>query len=157
MSTDLQYIRDVFPIVGTVSGDILSGGKPHPKSYRPDLPTCPQIRVDSGRGAHATPSLIAWADSIVRKASNAIVAPAPKSDISANKAHAKSYRPDLPLRGCDGGASVATLTKADRAYYAARPIELRPTRALHGKMSSEALLEKARTRLSELKISVVEG
>ena len=117
------------------AGDVLSGGKPHPRSYRPDLPMVPQLReeqlTDRNFTAHPTSSLTAWADSVVKAEAKrhpladdvAHVAYVPEHaehlreiPKSTSKPHPRSYRPDLPT----GGFSCASLMRAtadDKEYW----------------------------------------
>ena len=103
------------------------------------MPSVIQVRLTREgkyKQGYATGSLIAWADSMVRlQAERTRCADAPamptkapkavKPVYSASKAHQRSYRPDLPLSGTAGSV---TITAADRAYYAAHPITLTPSR-----------------------------
>jgi hypothetical protein len=103
-----------------MSDSILDGGRPHPQSYRPDLPLSqtPQTRPVYDReghlvGANATSSLAAWADDIVRQLSRSKPAP--------SKAKVQGYRPDLPTFGFTC-AQLQKVTPADTVYWLEHPL-----------------------------------
>jgi hypothetical protein len=91
-------------------------GKPHPKSYRPDIPLS-QYGLSDKRRAGLFCRLAAT-DKKQR-------APAPKL-YRANSPHPASYRPDLPL-GCYSYAQLVKPTKQDRVAWAARPLTIIPS------------------------------
>jgi hypothetical protein len=142
-------------IVGTVKGDILSGGKPHPQSYGADLPMwhVPQIRVE-GETVRPTASLAAWAKRCDKQAD---APPAAPTLVSARKPHPNSYRPDLPTLGFPDG-QLTRITAEDRKAYAARPLTLLPAKPESAYNNPKALrmsekgLEKARSLFTALNI-----
>ena len=108
--------------------------KPHPRSYRPDLPMCAQVRTErllsvDGRPQlteHATRSLEAWADSMVQEQARRDghqPAPAP---IYRKGPRLDSYRPDLPTFGYSC-KQLQQVTAADREYWQAHPLAYDPT------------------------------
>ena len=132
------YTPQVIP--GSITRDVLSGGKPHPRSYRPDLPFARQTREvwsNGGKTAEATASLLAYVDRIVKEEAQKLavgVEPATAcvkdhlSEIPAgNKPHPRSYRPDLPMHGFTVAQLVGKPTKDDKAEWNARPLKYDPT------------------------------
>jgi hypothetical protein len=91
-------------------------GKPHPKSYRPDIPLG-QYGLSDQRRAGLFCRLAAT-DKKQR-------APAPKL-YRANSPHPASYRPDCPL-GSYRYAQLVKPTKQDRAAWAVRPLTIVPS------------------------------
>jgi hypothetical protein len=103
---------------------MITASKPHPRSYRPDLPLGLQMYATGERDTHGraiyqpTASLISWADKLVREHEHARPAPAPR-------VHPRSYRPDLPTRGFSC-AQLMRATPAERAQWEARPLTYAP-------------------------------
>ena len=100
----------------------------HKQSYRPDLPlsSTPQVRVDDQRHAHATASLTAWADRVMREHDEKLYGKAPTSRCLYGKGpRADSYRPELPTFGFTDG-ELLRVSPDDRKRWAARPVVIIP-------------------------------
>lgn len=132
------------------SSGIKYDNEPHPSSYRPDIPFGPGT-VEG----HATASLKAWADRIIReRVGTRTKREKQATTVKLNAPHPASYRPELPLSGSPG---LLKLTKADREYYAAHPLGLEPHQFKNdeherGHRMSPKGLEKARSMLAALNI-----
>ena len=116
----MEAERDARPF-----GEIATGcgkvGKPHPQSYRPDLPL-------RGIGLGESKPTCKWPLTAAEKRQGI---PKPTrgkpAAISPNKPHPDSYRPDMPLRSslrCHGERTsyAWSLTAAERKQLAARPL-----------------------------------
>lgn len=105
---------------------MITANKPHPLSYRPDLPlpTVYQMYASGetdrhGRAIyHPSRSLTSWADKLVREHEHG-------RTVSAPRVHPRSYRPDLPTRGYSC-AQLMRATAAEREQWEARPLTYAP-------------------------------
>lgn len=111
---DSMYNGRLWTPIDTGCGQI---GKPHPKSYRPDLPL-------RGLGLGPTKQTVKW--HLTAKEKRDVEKWFSKPLISGSKPHPHSYRPDLPLKGLGLNRATDTrvwkLSKEEKRSLDKRPL-----------------------------------